>query len=167
MDSSPGQNYRTVPPAHRLRRAPHEERQRVRSRFSGSSVRRARGRREAGSRCPIKGPETSRTSRRRATFAEDRHVIAEEAAVELPERSALADQLVGEATLFEREECQEMAEHTGGVSGIGNVAGIEEARQAPVAQEEPGGEPGSRGCPASERLLAGVGLFEGDPGCAN
>src|SRR2546428_13876858 len=133
MDSSPGQNYRTVPPAHRLRRAPHEERQRVRSRFSESSVRRSRGRREAGSRWPIKGPETSRTSRRRATFAEDRHVIAKEAAVELPERSALADQLVGEATLFEREERQEMVEHAGGVPGVEDVVRTEEARQAPVA----------------------------------
>src|SRR5256712_5213274 len=120
-----------------------------------------------GQQVAHQGPGGLETSRRRATFAEDRHVIAEEASVELPERSALADQLVGEATLFEREECQEMAEHTGGVSGIGNVAGIEEARQAPVAQEEPGGEPGGRGGPVSERLREGGGLFESDPGCAN
>src|SRR5438034_10395364 len=120
-----------------------------------------------GQQVAQQGPGGLGMSRRRATFAEDRHVIAEEAAVELPERSALADQLVREATLFEREECQEMAEHAGGVSGIGNVVGIEEARQAPVAQEQPGGEPGSRGCPVIERLLEGEGLFEGDPGCAN
>src|SRR3989449_7189402 len=120
-----------------------------------------------GQQVAHQGPGGLETSRRRATFAEDRHVIAEEAAVELPERSALADQLVGEATLLEREECQEMAEHAGGVSGVEDVVRTEEARQAPVAQEEPGGEPGSRGCPVTERLLEGEGLFEGDPGCAN
>src|SRR5207247_8778596 len=58
--------------------------QRVRSRFSGSFFRRSRGRREVGRRCPSR-PGDLETSRRRATFAEDRHVIAEEAAVELPE----------------------------------------------------------------------------------
>src|SRR5437773_3062295 len=120
-----------------------------------------------GQQAAHQGPGGLGMSRRRATFAEDRHVIAEEAAVELPERSALADQLVGEATLFEREERQEKAEHAGGVSGVEDIVRTEEARQAPVAQEQPGGEPGGRRCPVSERLLEGEGLFEGDPGCAN
>lgn len=44
------------------------------------------------------------TSRRRATFTDHRHVIAEEVLVELPERTALADQFIGEAALFEREQ---------------------------------------------------------------
>src|SRR2546425_10108470 len=69
-----------------------------------------------GQQVAHQGPGGLETSRRRATFAEDRHVIAKEAAVELPERSALVDQLVGEATLLEREEGQEMAEQIGRAS---------------------------------------------------
>src|SRR2546428_9270227 len=74
-----------------------------------------------GQQVAHQGPGGLETSRRRATFAEDRHVIAEEAAVELPDRSALADQLVGEATLFEREESQEKTEHAGGGSCAADV----------------------------------------------
>lgn len=63
----------------------------------------------------------------RATFAQDRHVVAEEVLAELPERPALAHQLVGEAPLLEGEERHEMAEDAGGVAGIGNVLRREEA----------------------------------------
>jgi predicted nucleotidyltransferase len=82
-----------------------------------------------------RGLPSERRSRSRATFPQDGHVVAEEVLVELPERPTFADEFVGEAMLFEGQERQEKAEHTGGVSALGDIVRTEEARQAPVLEE--------------------------------
>jgi hypothetical protein len=92
--------------------------------------------------------------------------MAEEALIQLPERSTLADHLVGEATLFEGQENQEMSKYPGAVSRIKDVVDAEEGSQGPVAHEEPGREPGGGWRPVGQRLLEGEDLHEGEPGCA-
>jgi hypothetical protein len=93
-----------------------------------------------------------------ATIAQGCHVIAEEAVIQLPERSPLADHLVGEATLFEGQENQEMSKYPGAVSRIKDVVDAEEGSQGPVAHEEPGREPGGGWRPVGQCLLEDAAL---------
>jgi hypothetical protein len=44
-----------------------------------------------------------------------------------------------------------MPERAGGVSRVRDVVRMEQARQTAVAEEQPRGEPGSRGRPIGER----------------
>jgi hypothetical protein len=53
----------------------------------------------------------------------------------LLERSALADDGVGESLGFERYKGEEMAKDSSGGARLGDVVGPEEASQAPVVQE--------------------------------
>jgi hypothetical protein len=101
-----------------------------------------------------------------AAVSPSRHVVTEEAVVEVLERATLVNQLVGDATPLEGEEQEEMAEDARGVSGARDVFSAQAMREGRMAHEEPGREPGGAGRPVGERLVEGKGLLEGEPGGA-
>ena len=63
------------------------------------------------------------------------HVVPEEGWTELLESSALADERVGEPLGFERHEREQLAKGSSGGVRNGDLAGLEEVGQAPVALE--------------------------------